>query len=165
MHDKIYEAYWFTVASFAKVFTVAFTRAYKDCSPSYCVAYCQCCHRLLCKNRWIHKFTRPEQNSLDLNSLRRRSQFSLIMIWLFALSPKKLDIICAFVEIDDAEAWKISFQQSSGFFQELKMTPLGTYGSINLTFSHLFLVQWSCKEMKKMAWPTLKQQTARKWNQ
>jgi len=63
------------------------------------------------------------------------------MIWLFALSPKKLDIICAFVEIDDAEAWKISFQQSSGFFQELKMTPLGTYGSINLTFSHLFLVQ------------------------
>jgi len=32
-----YEAYWFTVASFAKVFTVAITRVYNNCSPSYCV--------------------------------------------------------------------------------------------------------------------------------
>jgi len=34
------EACWFTVASFAKVFTVAITRVYNNCSPSYCVAYC-----------------------------------------------------------------------------------------------------------------------------
>jgi len=61
--------------------------------------------------------------------------FSLIIIWLLALSPKKLDIICTFVKIDDAEAWKISFQQSSSFFQKLIMTPLGTCGPINLTFS------------------------------
>jgi len=46
-----------------------------------------------------------------------------------------------FVKIDDAEAWKISFQKSSRFFQKLKMTPLGTYGPINLTFSQLFLLQ------------------------
>jgi len=47
-------------------------------------------------------------------------------------------MICTLVKVDDAEAWKISFQQSSGFFQELKMTPLGTYGPINQTFSQLF---------------------------
>jgi len=29
-----YEAYWFTVASFAKVFTVAITRVYNNCFSS-----------------------------------------------------------------------------------------------------------------------------------
>jgi len=31
--------------------------------------------------------------------------------------------ICKFVEKGHGEAWKISFKQLSGFFQELKMTP------------------------------------------
>jgi len=32
-----------------------------------------------------------------------------------------------FVKIDHAEAWKISYQKSSSFFQELKTTPLKEY--------------------------------------
>jgi len=39
----------------------------------------------------------------------------LELIEVFALSPKNLYIICKFVKIDHAEAWKISYQQSSGF--------------------------------------------------
>jgi len=54
------------------------------------------------------------------------SKFAVLpkMISLCTLSPKSLYIICKFVKIDHVEAWKISYQQSSGFFQELKTTPL-----------------------------------------
>jgi len=128
IHDKIYKAYWFTVASFAKVFTVAFTQIYNNCSPSYCWAYCQCCHRLPCKNHQIHKkFTRSEKNSLNLNYLRRRSQFCLK--WFRYLLYRQKNLTCAhsLKWMTLKPGWKISFQQSSCFFQELKMTPLGTY--------------------------------------
>jgi len=41
-----------------------------------------------------------------------------------------------FIKIGHAEAWKFSQQQSSGFFQELKRTPLPEYRKpINLTLN------------------------------
>jgi len=44
------------------------------------------------------------------------SKFAVLleMIQLFTLSPQNLCIICKFVKIDHAEAWKMSYQQSSG---------------------------------------------------
>jgi len=38
----------------------------------------------------------------------------LEMFQVFTLSPQNLFIICKFVKIDHAEAWKMSYQQSSG---------------------------------------------------
>ena len=55
--------------------------------------------------------------------------------------PKNLCIICKFIKVDHAEAWKISNQQPPGFFQELKPTPLAEYfRPINLRFNELFLL-------------------------
>jgi len=43
----------------------------------------------------------------------------------------------------------VSHQQSSDFFQELKMTPHTEYfRPINLTFIQLFLLQRSCNKLK-----------------
>ena len=61
----------------------------------------------------------------------------LEMIQLFTLFSKKLSIVYEFVKIDHDKAWKISYQQSSGFAQELKTTPFTKYfTSINLTFNY-----------------------------
>jgi len=52
----------------------------------------------------------------------------------------------------------MSYQQSSGSFQELKTTPHTEYfRPINLTFIWLFLLQHSCNEMKMPPWPILQQ--------
>jgi len=63
-------------------------------------------------------------------------------------------MICKFIKIDHAEAWKMSYQPSSGYFQELKTTPhTEHFRPINLTFIWLFLLQRSCSEMKMPSWP------------
>jgi len=57
------------------------------------------------------------------------SKFAILpeLIYLFPLLPKKLYVICSCVKIDHAQAWKISYQPSSVFSQELKTTPLTEY--------------------------------------
>jgi len=53
------------------------------------------------------------------------STFAVLLKMLFPLSLKSpYIIICNLVKIDHTETWKISYQQSSGISQELKMAPL-----------------------------------------
>jgi len=67
------------------------------------------------------------------------------MTQLFTLLPKNL-LHCQkplhhylqVIKIDDAEAWNISYQQSSGFSLKLETTPLKEYfRAINLTLSEV----------------------------
>jgi len=64
----------------------------------------QCCHRLLCKNHWFTKiFTRSEKNSLNSNSLRRKSQFCLKWFSYLLCHQKNLQSYArsSFIKIND----------------------------------------------------------------
>jgi len=65
--------------------------------------------------------------------------FGLALDLVLYFIAQNLCIICKFIKIDHAEAWKMSYQQTSGFFQELKTTPLAEYfRAINLKLNELF---------------------------
>jgi len=88
----------------------------------------QCCHSLLQKLLDSQKqFIGSEKRSLDLIFFALKFAVVVEMIWLFALSPKNLYIICKLVKVDHAEAWKSHTSNTQGFSHELKTTPLTEY--------------------------------------
>jgi len=65
--------------------------------------------------------------------------FGLALDLVLYFIAQNLCIICKFIKIDHTEAWKMSYQQTSGFFQELKTTPLAEYfRAFNLKLNELF---------------------------
>jgi len=89
----------------------------------------------------LAKNTRSTKNFLDLQKITRPEISALKLAILLEIvyvsyHLKTFTTFASLLKIDHAEAWKILYQQSSGFFPELTTRKLTKYfGSINLTFN------------------------------